>query len=109
MRVPDAPPQDALERLRRDLDLAAQHALDQRVERDDLAPQQRTRALAGVAFEGVALERRRHEQQRPPARLARFGEAAEQSAELARANRPDDELERHGAITRLDGGRLSLP
>ena len=75
----------------------------------DLASQQRTRALAGVAFERVALERRRHEQQRPPARLAGFGEAAEQSAELARANRPDDELERHDAITRLDGGRLSLP
>ena len=109
VRVPDAPPHDALEGLRCDLDLAAQHALDQRVERDDLAAEQRPRALAGVAFQRVALERRRHEQQRPRARLARIGEAAEQSAQLARANRPDDELERHGAITRLDGGRLSLP
>ena len=100
---------DALEGFRCDLDLAAQHALDQRVERDDLAAEQRPRALAGVAFQRVALERRRHEQQRPRPCLARSGEAAEQSAELARANRPDDELERHGAITRLDGERLSLP
>ena len=109
MRVPDAPPYDALEGLRCDLDLAAQHALDQRVQGDDLAAQQRPGALAGIPLQRIALERRGHEQQRPRPCLAGYGEAAEQSAELARANRPDNELERHGAITRLDGRRLSLP
>ena len=102
MGLADAPPEHALERLRGDLDLAAEHALDQRVERDDLAAQQRTGALAGVALQRVALERRGHEQQRPRARLAGRGEAVEQNAELARAHRPDDELERHRAVTRLD-------
>ena len=93
---------DALERVGGDLDPVPEHALDQRVERDDLAAQQRTRALARIALQRVALEGRRYEQQRPRARLAGLGEAAEQHAELARAHRPDDELERHGALTRLD-------
>ena len=62
-----------------------------------------------IPFERIALERRRHEQQRPRTCRAGFGEASEQCAELARADRPDDELERHGAFTRPEEGRLSLP
>ena len=70
VRVPDAPPQHAVERLGRDLRSTAEHALDERVQRDDLAPEHAARACAGIALQRVALERRRHEQQRALPRLA---------------------------------------